>query len=153
MLPSCLPVYATHSGRSRGALESPLVIRIHSLILKIRLSLHWNFNLISSPESPCLHTALSCPVVPALGKGAQFPLGRFLQCSGEPFLSGMLEEWGKETDDSSMTGGLVHVTRGAFMILLVRTGCQWGRGDRRSLHVTRSSGIWLRPLGASPKWL
>ena len=153
MLPSRLPVYATHSERSRGPLESPLVIRIHSLILKIWLSLHWNFNLISSPESPCLHTALSCPVAPALGKGARFPLGHFLQCSGEPFLSGMLEEWGKETDDSSMTGGLVHVTGGAFMILLVRTGCRWGRGDRRSLHVTRSSGIWLRPLGAFRKWL
>ena len=63
-------------------------------------------------------------MAPALGKWARFPLAGFLQCSGEPFLSDMLEEWGKEIDDSSMSGGLVHVTRGAFMILLVGTGCQ-----------------------------
>lgn len=62
-------------------------------------------------------------MAPVLGTGARFPLAGFLQGSGEPFLSGMLEEWGKETDDSSVTGGLVHITGGAFMILLVETGC------------------------------
>lgn len=63
-------------------------------------------------------------MAPALGTGAWFPQAGFLQGSGEPLLSGMLEEWGKETDDSSMTGGLVHITRGAFMMLLVGTGSQ-----------------------------
>lgn len=103
-----------------------------------------------------LHTALSCPVAPALGRGHGFLWVASLQCSGEPFLSGMLEEWGKETDDSSMTGGLVHITGGAFMILLLGTGANEERETEKfACHqefwdlteAPRASAKWLYGLG------